>query len=91
MITNNTCFRAGITLVSLTYLCLAWLLYTKMAVSLSTGARIRLKVGSCICALPRASLKESEIQMIDTCRRLFPLIHESHFSLRKPLLGGLLQ
>lgn len=53
-------------LASLTSLSLALLPFTTMAVSLSTGARIRLKVGSCVCALPRASLKESSIKMIDT-------------------------
>lgn len=52
-------------LASLTSLSLAALLpSTTMAVSLSTG--IRQKVGSCVCALPRASLTESERKMIDT-------------------------
>lgn len=52
---------------------------TTMAVSLSTGARIRLKEGSCVCALPRARLTESSIKMNLKVRwRLF-LLHEYFF------------
>ncbi|GJY26285.1 hypothetical protein Tco_0401011 [Tanacetum coccineum] len=49
-------------LASLTSLSLALLPFTTMVALLSTGARIRLKVGLCVWALPEASLKGSSIK-----------------------------